>query len=195
VIELRRRQLDFGDGLIAEEVGEVWEGWMRHAVEPRSDAVAHRYPPAASPRCLPDRVLGQLGCSRTIPDAGKLPPCSSRRDPVWRLATVNARLAAHVPAQDSPPKRLLAPGGHAFRTPTRWRRTQEPTPDRHDRAEPLHGRARAGSGTGLHRLRDRCHHRRCRGPVQALHSIPAERTSHPVTASSHLIRHQTQQPV
>jgi IS5 family transposase len=30
VIELSRRQLDFGDGLIAEEVGELWEDWMRH---------------------------------------------------------------------------------------------------------------------------------------------------------------------
>jgi len=30
VIELCRRQLDFGDGLIAEEVGDLWEGWMRH---------------------------------------------------------------------------------------------------------------------------------------------------------------------
>jgi IS5 family transposase len=30
VLELCRRQLDFGDGLIAEEVGELWEDWMRH---------------------------------------------------------------------------------------------------------------------------------------------------------------------
>jgi len=30
VIELSRRQLDFGDGLIAEEVGDLWEDWMRH---------------------------------------------------------------------------------------------------------------------------------------------------------------------
>jgi IS5 family transposase len=30
VIELSRRQLDFGDGLIAEEVSELWEDWMRH---------------------------------------------------------------------------------------------------------------------------------------------------------------------
>ena len=30
MIELSRRQLDFGDGLIAEEVGELWEDWMRH---------------------------------------------------------------------------------------------------------------------------------------------------------------------
>ncbi len=30
VIELCRRQLNFADGLIAEEVGELWEDWMRH---------------------------------------------------------------------------------------------------------------------------------------------------------------------
>ena len=30
MIELSRRQLDFGDGLIAEEVDELWEDWMRH---------------------------------------------------------------------------------------------------------------------------------------------------------------------
>ncbi len=30
MIELSRRQLDFGDGLIAEEVGDLWEDWMRH---------------------------------------------------------------------------------------------------------------------------------------------------------------------
>ena len=30
MIVLCRRQLNFGDGLIAEEVGDLWEGWMRH---------------------------------------------------------------------------------------------------------------------------------------------------------------------
>ena len=30
MIELCRRQLDFADGLIAEEVGDLWEDWMRH---------------------------------------------------------------------------------------------------------------------------------------------------------------------
>ena len=30
MIALCRRQLDFGDGLIAEEVGDLWEDWMRH---------------------------------------------------------------------------------------------------------------------------------------------------------------------
>lgn len=30
MIERCRRQLDFGDGLIAEEVADLWEDWMRH---------------------------------------------------------------------------------------------------------------------------------------------------------------------
>ena len=30
MIELCRRQLNFGDGLIAEEVGDLWEDWMRN---------------------------------------------------------------------------------------------------------------------------------------------------------------------
>lgn len=30
MIELCRRQLEFGDGLIAEEVDDLWEDWMRH---------------------------------------------------------------------------------------------------------------------------------------------------------------------
>src|SRR5258705_12667514 len=31
VIEMRRAQLSFGDGLIAEEVSDLREGWMSHA--------------------------------------------------------------------------------------------------------------------------------------------------------------------
>jgi IS5 family transposase len=53
VIELCRRQLDFADGLIAEEVGELWEDWMRHVdavladrqlLEVVFDALASRWP-------------------------------------------------------------------------------------------------------------------------------------------------------
>jgi IS5 family transposase len=33
VIELRRAQLNFAEGLIAEEVGELWEDWMRQVDE------------------------------------------------------------------------------------------------------------------------------------------------------------------
>jgi transposase, IS5 family len=38
VIEVCRRQLDFGDGLIVEEVGELWEEWMRQADAVLADA-------------------------------------------------------------------------------------------------------------------------------------------------------------
>src|SRR5260370_38633189 len=31
VIEMRRAQLSFGDGLITEEVSDLREGWMEHA--------------------------------------------------------------------------------------------------------------------------------------------------------------------
>ena len=39
MIELCRRQLDFGDGLIAEEVGDLWEDWMRRADSVLEDPV------------------------------------------------------------------------------------------------------------------------------------------------------------
>jgi transposase, IS5 family len=31
VIDIRRRQRNFGDGFIRETVDELWEDWMRHA--------------------------------------------------------------------------------------------------------------------------------------------------------------------
>ena len=31
MIEMRRAQLSFGDGLIAEEVSDLREDWMKHA--------------------------------------------------------------------------------------------------------------------------------------------------------------------
>jgi len=37
MIEVCRRQLNFGEGLIAEEVGELWEDWMRQVDEVLSD--------------------------------------------------------------------------------------------------------------------------------------------------------------
>jgi len=39
VIELCRRQLSFGDGLIAEEVGDLWEDWMRNVDSVLEDAL------------------------------------------------------------------------------------------------------------------------------------------------------------
>jgi transposase, IS5 family len=57
VIDLCRRQLNFADGLIVEEVGELWEPWMRHADEVLADsqlvqivfeALARRWPNSRS---------------------------------------------------------------------------------------------------------------------------------------------------
>ena len=43
VIERRRRQLNFADGLIAEEVGELWEDWMRQVDQVLTDRAAAQY--------------------------------------------------------------------------------------------------------------------------------------------------------
>jgi IS5 family transposase len=37
MIEVSRRQLNFAEGLIAEEVGDLWEGWMRQVDEVLTD--------------------------------------------------------------------------------------------------------------------------------------------------------------
>ena len=48
MIEMRRAQLSFGEGLIAEEVSDLREDWMTHADEILGDEeiVAPRKPPA-----------------------------------------------------------------------------------------------------------------------------------------------------
>ncbi|HVS48021.1 MAG TPA: transposase, partial [Candidatus Dormibacteraeota bacterium] len=52
-MEVGRRQLNFAEGLIAEEVGELWEGWMRQVDQVLADpellnivyeALARRWP-------------------------------------------------------------------------------------------------------------------------------------------------------
>jgi hypothetical protein len=50
MIEMRRAQLSFGDGLIAEEVSDLREGWMKHAdaVLADEDIVAAVYEALAS---------------------------------------------------------------------------------------------------------------------------------------------------
>ena len=57
MIEMRRRQLSFGDGLIAEEVSDLREGWMQHADAVLADelivaavyeALAKRHPKSRS---------------------------------------------------------------------------------------------------------------------------------------------------
>jgi transposase, IS5 family len=56
VIEMRRAQLSFGDGLIAGEVSDLREGWMTHADRVLADeqivgavyeALARRHPRTA----------------------------------------------------------------------------------------------------------------------------------------------------
>src|ERR1700756_3041541 len=57
MIEMRRAQLSFGDGLVAEEVSDLREGWMEHADRVLADeqivaavyeALARRYPKSRS---------------------------------------------------------------------------------------------------------------------------------------------------
>src|ERR1700723_1524214 len=57
VIEMRRAQLSFGEGLIAEEVSDLREGWMEHADRVLADeqivaavyeALARRHPKSRS---------------------------------------------------------------------------------------------------------------------------------------------------
>jgi IS5 family transposase len=58
MIEMRRRQLSFGDGLIAEEVSNLREDWMKHAdaVLADEEIVAAVYEALATPAgfALPD---------------------------------------------------------------------------------------------------------------------------------------------
>ncbi len=67
MIEMRRAQLSFGDGLIAGEVSDLGEGWMRHADRVLADeqivgavyeALARRHPKS--------RSRGRLGASAEV---------------------------------------------------------------------------------------------------------------------------------
>jgi hypothetical protein len=75
VIEMRRKQLGFGDGLIAEEVSDLREDWMKHADEVLADEeiVAIVYEALAVDGCRRPRLFGGIAqwtayCSgRTMP--------------------------------------------------------------------------------------------------------------------------------
>jgi IS5 family transposase len=62
MIEMRRTQLSFGDGLIAEEVRDLREGWMKHAgtVLADEDMVAAVYE-ALAKRHPKSRCRGRRG--------------------------------------------------------------------------------------------------------------------------------------
>ena len=63
MIEMRRRQLSFGDGLIAEEVSDLREGWMKHADAVLADEaiVAAVYEALAKRRHPKSRCRGRRG--------------------------------------------------------------------------------------------------------------------------------------
>ena len=75
VIEMRRAQLSFGDGLIAEEVSDLREGWMEHAdrvlAENRSSRRVRGAGEAASqePQSWPARGTGRGGAAIADPQA------------------------------------------------------------------------------------------------------------------------------
>ena len=62
MIEMRRAQLGFGDGLIADEVSDLREDWMRHADQVLADEqiVAAIYD-ALAKRHAKSRSRGRLG--------------------------------------------------------------------------------------------------------------------------------------
>ena len=62
MISMRRAQLSFGDGLIAAEVGDLWEDWMRHADQVLVDEglLATIYE-ALGQRCPKSRSRGREG--------------------------------------------------------------------------------------------------------------------------------------
>jgi len=62
VIEMRRRQLSFGDGLIAEEVSDLREGWMKHAdVVLADEAIVAAVYEALAKRHAKSRCRGRRG--------------------------------------------------------------------------------------------------------------------------------------
>jgi hypothetical protein len=76
MIEMRRTQLGFGDGLIAEEVSDLRENWMKHADEVLADeeivaivyeALAKRHPKKPLPRTT--GYAGRYGAAIVDPQA------------------------------------------------------------------------------------------------------------------------------
>jgi IS5 family transposase len=62
VIEIRRAQLNFAEGLIAEEVSDLWEDWMRPADQVLEDEqLLSTVYEALAKRCPKSRTRGRLG--------------------------------------------------------------------------------------------------------------------------------------
>src|SRR6186997_2099406 len=97
MIEMRRAQLSFGDGLIAEEVSDLREAWMKHAdaVLADQDIVAAVYD-ALARRHAKSRSRGRRGAPAEVvlrllilkQSATGATKCSSARcAPIWCTAT------------------------------------------------------------------------------------------------------------
>ena len=62
MIEARRRQRSFGDGLIAEEIEDLQEAWMRHVdVVLQDEVIISAVYQALAHRCPHSRSRGRLG--------------------------------------------------------------------------------------------------------------------------------------
>jgi IS5 family transposase len=62
MLELRRRQRSFADGLIAEETAELWEPWLRHAdVLLEDEQLVEIVKQALSRRCKKSKTRGRKG--------------------------------------------------------------------------------------------------------------------------------------
>ena len=67
VIELRRAQRSFGDGLIADEVKDLREGWMNHADQLLDDeAIVTAVYEALGRRHPKSRIRGRLGAPADV---------------------------------------------------------------------------------------------------------------------------------
>ena len=67
MIELRRAQRSFGDGLIADEVKDLREGWMNHADRLLDDeAIVTAVYEALGRRHPKSRIRGRLGAPADV---------------------------------------------------------------------------------------------------------------------------------
>jgi len=90
VIEMRRAQRSFGDGLIAEEVKDLREGWMDHA-----------------DRLLDDEARAFEADSRTCAVASRLPSSNNRACSGAPTGRQFARMHDHL-LNDPPAKLALS---------------------------------------------------------------------------------------
>ena len=98
MIEMRRAQLSFGDGLIAEEVSDLRENWMKHAdvvladeaiVATVYEALAKRHPKSRcrGRRGAPADMVVRLSVLKHI-RTGAMRCWSGRCGPIWCTGTL-----------------------------------------------------------------------------------------------------------